>query len=118
MPDDFEVAAARDDATQHSQLQRCQCPGSAVECGWGKILRARNSTTSQPTLFVRNRQLSKAHLFHCLTEERPGPCRWTSTRTSCKLTTSRRRKSPTRSINKALYCLRVPQRSASASMTF
>src|SRR5208283_4296597 len=53
MPDDFEVAAARDDATQHSQLQRCQCPGSAVECGWRRILRA-------GTLRLRNQLYSYA----------------------------------------------------------
>src|SRR5260370_21021245 len=53
MPDDFEVAAARADATKHSQLQRCQCPSSAVECGWGKILRA-------GTLRLRNQLYSYA----------------------------------------------------------
>jgi hypothetical protein len=65
-----------------------------------------NSTISQPTLFVPNWLPYKARPFHCLTAGRPAPYRWTSTQTSCKPITSRRKKWPTRSINKALCCLR------------
>ena len=57
-------------------------------------------TIAQPTLFVPNWLPYKARPFHCLTAPRPAPYRWTSTQTSCKPITSRRKKWPTRSINK------------------
>ena len=46
-----------------------------------------NSTISQPTLFVLSWQPCKAHPSHCLMAARPGPYRWISNQTSCKLTT-------------------------------